>query len=151
RGSIIAIAVSVLGWLIFASSKSSLETRLRETGFNDPNHAALVAGFAIQSIGWYILFLLVTLGLLLVVFSSWRAGPRARLGAGLLGGLLLMDLARADLPWLIYWNVPVKYATNPIIDRLREKPYEQRVAIFALERMFRLERLPRPLLESYFK
>jgi hypothetical protein len=154
QGSAVAIAGSVLIWLIFASSSGNLETQLRETGFSDPNVAHQLASFAVKSVGWYILFLVVTLALLAAVFSGWFAGRRARLGAVLLGGLLMLDLARADLPWLIYWNAPVKYSSNPIIDRLREKPYEQRVAIFPLERFLRLDRLPveyRPMVEAYLK
>ena len=47
----------------------------------------------------------------------------------LLGAFLVVDLGRANLPWIIYLDVPLKYATNPVIERLSEKPYEQRVAI----------------------
>jgi hypothetical protein len=51
------------------------------------------------------------------------------LGAVLVGLLLVADLGRANQPWVIYWDYKEKYASNPIIDRLREKPYEQRVAM----------------------
>jgi hypothetical protein len=50
-------------------------------------------------------------------------------GAILLGLLLVADLGRADLPWVVTWNWVQKYATNPVIDFLREKPYEHRVAV----------------------
>jgi len=36
-------------------------------------------------------------------------------------------VGRANLPWIVYWNYKEKYATNPIIDILRDKPYEHRV------------------------
>ncbi|MBI3191998.1 MAG: YfhO family protein, partial [Pedosphaera parvula] len=39
------------------------------------------------------------------------------------------DLGRANQPWIRYYNYKEKYASNPVIDILREKPYEQRVAI----------------------
>src|SRR5439155_24423517 len=54
----------------------------------------------------------------------------------------------------IYWNYKEKYATNPVIDFLRDKPYEHRVAIFPLERFINFKALPpqaRPLAERYFQ
>jgi hypothetical protein len=47
----------------------------------------------------------------------------------LLGLLLVVDLGRADHPWLVYWDYPYKYASDPIIDQLRDKSYEHRIAI----------------------
>ncbi len=46
-----------------------------------------------------------------------------------LGLLLVVDLGRANLPWIIDWNYAEKYASNPVIDFLRQKPYEHRVAL----------------------
>jgi hypothetical protein len=43
--------------------------------------------------------------------------------------MLVTDLGRAALPWVIHWNYKQKYASNPIIDFLKVKPYEHRVAI----------------------
>jgi hypothetical protein len=45
-----------------------------------------------------------------------------------LGVLMVLDLARADAPWIVYWNYKQKYASNPIIDALRVEPYQHRVA-----------------------
>src|SRR5262249_48612046 len=47
QGSLIAVGVSLLAWLMFASSRTGLETHLRETGFPDPTTASVIAGFAI--------------------------------------------------------------------------------------------------------
>ncbi len=41
----------------------------------------------------------------------------------------MIDLGRANLPWIIDWNYEEKYASNPVIDFLRDKPYEHRVAL----------------------
>ena len=50
----------------------------------------------------------------------------------------MLDLGRADLPWIVFWNYPQKYeidpahlanSTNPIINLLRDQPYEHRVAM----------------------
>ena len=55
------------------------------------------------------------------------------MGGILLGLLLVADLGRANVPWVITWNWVQKYATNPVIDFLREKPYEHRVAVLAVQ------------------
>jgi hypothetical protein len=80
-------------------------------------------------VGWFILLLTLALGLLALVLSGYFNGRRARAGAILLGLLLAVDLGRANVPWVVTWNWVQKYATNPVIDFLREKPYEHRVAV----------------------
>ena len=44
-----------------------------------------------------------------------------------MGALLVFDLGKANMPYMIYWNYLDKYATNPVIERLRQNPYEGRV------------------------
>ncbi len=150
RASLGAIGISFLGLLIYTSSRPSLERHLQEMGFPDANTAAQIAGFSMKETGWYLLFLVLTVGLLTLILSGRFGGRRAKWGGVLLGVLLVVDLARADLPWIIYQNYKEKYASNPVIDLLREKPYEHRVALVPLE----VERLPpeaRPLAEMYLQ
>jgi len=128
-GSVIAVGISLLGLLIYASSRPGLEQHLREVGFPDPAMAAQMAGFSIREVGLFIVFLALTLGLLILVMSGHFAGPRARMGGILLGVLLVVDLSRANLPWIIYWNYKEKYAPNPVTEFLRDKPYEHRVSM----------------------
>jgi hypothetical protein len=45
------------------------------------------------------------------------------------GLLVVVDLGRANLPWLIYWRYDQKYAANDVIRFLQQKPYEHRVAV----------------------
>ena len=87
-----------------------------------------IAAFSIRQIGWFILFFVLAVGLLALILSGAFAGRRAKWGGILLGTLLVLDLGRADLPWIVFWNYPQKYASNPIVDILRNKPYEHRVA-----------------------
>ena len=136
RGSVIALAVSLLGWLVYASSHERLVSYLKEMGGLEgrgPDDAMAmaqaIASFSIRQVGWFVLFLTLGLGLLAIVLSGYFGGRRARTGAILLGLLLAADLGRADVPWVITWNWVQKYATNPVLDLLREKPYEQRVAL----------------------
>jgi hypothetical protein len=90
--------------------------------------AKSIASFSIGEVGWFVLFLFLAIGLLVLVLSGWFAGRRARLGAMLLGLLLLIDLGRANQPWVIVVDYDQRYQSNPIVDFLREKPYEHRVA-----------------------
>lgn len=49
-------------------------------------------------------------------------------------------------PWVVFVNWKVKYESNPVVDFLRERPYEHRVALFPLQRFVDVRRLPRELM-----
>ncbi len=127
-GCALVLGASVLAWLWYASARQSLEQYLQAVQF-DEAEARAIAGFSICQVGWFLLFFGLAASLMLLMFSGRFAGARARWGTGLLGLLLVMDLGRANQPWIIYWDYEAKYASNPILDRLREKPYEHRVAM----------------------
>ena len=127
---------SVLGWLIYAAQKPALVAYLQKVGFadTDPSHetsAPAIAAFSIGQIEWYLVLLAIAVGLLLTVISGYFNGPRAKLGAVLLGAFLIFDMGRANLPWVVHWDYKQKYevgSLNPILEFLRNKPYENRVA-----------------------
>jgi hypothetical protein len=129
------IVAAVLGCLIYAAQKPALIAYLQKVGFpdSDPAHdvsAPAIAAFSLNQTFWFIGLFAVALGLLQVVISGYFMGPRAKLGAMLLGGFLLFDLGRANLPWIVHWDYKQKYevgSLNPILNLLREKPYEHRV------------------------
>jgi hypothetical protein len=127
-GCLIALGAGLVGWAIYAKSSYKLESHLQTIGFKG-GMAHGIASFSVQSVGWFILFLILTIIALALVFTGQFAGPRAKWGGVLLGGLIVIDLARADLPWIIHWDVADKYASNPVIDLLRQKPYEHRVTM----------------------
>ena len=119
---------SVLAWLIYASKKTNLVHYLQKVGFGDEETAKQIATFSIGQVGWFIVLFALSAGLCLLVIAGVFSRKRARWGGFLLGLLLVVDLGRADLPYIIHWDYLQKYASNPIIDFLREKPYEHRVA-----------------------
>jgi hypothetical protein len=127
-GSAIVMGASLLGWLIYDSENGSLREYLEGVGF-DADQAASIAGFSFWQVGWFILFLALTLGSMALVLSGWFAGRRAKLGAMLLGLALVADLAHSDFHWVLYFDFDQKYASNPVIDKLRDRPYEHRVVI----------------------
>jgi hypothetical protein len=146
-GCLMALVVSLLGWLFYSMSRGSLEEYLQTVHF-DEQMAEAIAAFSIRQVGWFIVFLSASVALLVTIMKGVFSGPRARLGSVLLGLLLVLDLGRANLPWIVYWNYKEKYATNPVIDFLREKPYQHRVAILPfrlppelslLDQLYRIE------------
>jgi hypothetical protein len=132
RGSGVALAASLVAWLMYSASHERLVAYLQEVGF-DKTIGGAIASFSIRQVGWFILFLTLALGVVAVALSGYFSGRRARTGAILLGLLLALDLGRANVPWVVTWNWVQKYATNPVIDFLREKPYEHRVALLPFD------------------
>lgn len=127
-GCAVVLGASLLAWLGYASARGALEQSLQAVRFDEAK-ARAIAGFSVCQVGWFVLFFALAAGLLLLIFGGRFAGAQARWGGALLGLLLVADLGRANQPWVIYWDYKEKYASNPIIERLREKPYEHRVAV----------------------
>jgi len=128
NGSFIMFAASLIGWGAYAWFRSSLAAYLQEVQFGS-ELANEIAAFSVRQVGWFILFLALGIGLLTLILSGYFGGKRWKIGAVLLGLLVTLDLGRADLPWVITYEWRDKYASNPVIDMLREKPYENRVSI----------------------
>ncbi len=133
----VAFLAFALGWLIYASEKPALVRYLQTVGFGDVAMAKQIAAFSIGQAGWFVLLYALAAGLCVLTVAGFFAGRRARLGGILLGLFLVVDLGRADLPYIIHWDYKQKYdidpanpanSTNPIINFLRDKPYEHRVA-----------------------
>ncbi len=62
-----------------------------------------IAQFSIGQVGLFVLFFAVAVILVSLVISGAFQGNRAKWGA-LLMGTLLVDMARANEPWIISWN-----------------------------------------------
>lgn len=91
--------------------------------------AESMAGHSVAEVGWFVLFLVLSVGWLTLARSGFFRGPKAvGLAAVLAGGVMVADLVRANLPWVVYYNYQEKYASNAVIDRLRERAYERRVS-----------------------
>ncbi len=122
---------SVLGWLIFSGEQKDFIAYLQTVGFPDTSMASAIATFSLGQLGWFVVLLAIALGIFICVLAGCFSGPRARLGALLLGVFLVFDLGRADVPYIGHWDYKQKYEVgtlNPIVDFLRQKPYEHRVA-----------------------
>lgn len=130
------LGASVLGWLIYAAQKPALIAYLQKVGFPDadPTHdnsAPAIAAFSIGQVEWFLALFAIAVALLVAVISGYFNGPRAKIGAALLGSFLIFDMSRANLPWIIHWDYHQKYevdSLNPIVKFLADKPYQHRVA-----------------------
>jgi hypothetical protein len=131
-GSLLALLASVAGWTLYAHYRPELEHYLWGVGFGDPTHtelAAEIAAFSIRHVGLFVMFLGLSVATVILVVAGTFNGSRAKWGGVLLGILLVTDLVAADRPWLKFWDYEHKYASNPVVDFLHDKPYEHRVAM----------------------
>ena len=139
---VLAVIGSVLGWLIYAMEKPGLVRYLQKVGFPDEGMAKDIAAFSLGQVGWFIMLFALAVGLCTLIIAGVFAGRRAKLGGFLLGALLVMDLGRANLPYIIHLDYKQKYeigSLNPIVDFLRNKPYEYRVADLPFDTQQRLK------------
>jgi len=156
QGCLVVLALSLAAWWVYANARCDTTThrlRLGATLFSwatyfdntepaleqylhsvefDPGNtqgtAQSIASFSIRQVFWFVLFFTLVSGLMVLVLSGAFAGKRAVWGAICLGVMVVIDLGRADRPWVRVWDYAQKYATNPIVERLSQKSYEHRVA-----------------------
>jgi len=135
-GCAVGVLVAVIGWIIYDVKSADFITYLQKVGFSDENpgadySASAIAAFSLHEAAWFVGLLVVAVGLLLLSIAGYFSGQRARLGMILIGAFVIFDLGRADLPWVIHWDYKQKYevdSLNPVVDLLRQQPYEHRVA-----------------------
>jgi hypothetical protein len=122
------LAAAVLGWMIFTASQSNLVSHLQRVGFSDPTLARSMARFSVKEVGWFVLFAAFGVGWVLLCLSGVFRGPRAFWWAGGMAGVILVaDLGRANMPWVVYYNYRDRYASNRVVDLLRDRAHERRV------------------------
>ncbi len=127
QGCLLFLGLSLLAWKLYDYDRPALEDYLKSAEF-DLKSAQAIADFSICQVGWFVLFFTLAAGVMVLILSGAFAGKRAVWGAIWLGVVLVVNLGRADRPWICVWDYKKKYESNPIVDRLREKPYEHRVA-----------------------
>jgi len=104
-----------------------MERYLVSGGFSAED-AAAISRHSMSEVMLFCALLIVAVFVLAMVLSGYFRGTRARWGIVLLGILLVGDLIHANSPWVVYYDYKAKYATNPVIDVLRAKPWENRVS-----------------------
>jgi hypothetical protein len=117
------LVAGVMGWLLYAASRRGLEAHLARV-MSPPELARAVAAFSLMEFAWFVLFLTLTTGLWLLVLSGLFAGGKARWAVATLGLLLVVDLGRANQPWIQYWNLADKYGLNRVFEHLRPDAHQ---------------------------
>lgn len=146
-GAIGIVLLSALGWVVYAAMRGHVENYLTEYSRIDTlrrggewnaeaiggaqTTAAAQVTFSLQQVGWFVVTIAATIGMLLAIMSGAFAGARARWAGIFLGVILVGDLVHADLPYIKWWDYKEKYEVGnpePVIKFLADKPYEHRVA-----------------------
>lgn len=125
-GCFAAVIIAAIGWGIYASQSAGLQKYMEATGI-DHVIAPRDVHYSLLAVGLFVSLLALSIILLVLIFSGQFSGTRAKLGGVLLGFFVVADLGSSDSHWIRYWDIAYKYATNPVIDLLREKPWEHRV------------------------
>jgi hypothetical protein len=128
-----AATAAVLGWLMYLASRAELEAHLKVAV--SPEQAPTIAAFSRGELGWSVLFLGAGAGWMVLAMSGAFGvvgRGRARWGLGLLGAVIVLDLMRANGPWVFYWSFSDRYASNPVIELMRTRPYEGRIQAMPL-------------------
>jgi len=126
------VVVSLLGWLVYAASRQDLEKFIFKAGFPDARLAEQMARFSINEVMWFVVFLAVAAGLIIMVVGGFFAGKRQWALAALLGAYLVVDLGRADFWWVKYYNYKERLSSNAVLDILRRQGYLYRTAFLPL-------------------
>lgn len=116
----------LLGCFIYISSRKELLAYLRTGGFT-PELAEKIASFSYAEAMWGWLCLTIAVLVVIAALSGWFSGKRARHLIFVFGVFVTIDLARANLPWIEYYNYKERYASNAVIDFLRKNSHEHRV------------------------
>jgi hypothetical protein len=89
----------------------------------------MIASFSIGEVGMFVFFLLVSVVAVLLIQFGVFTGPKATWAAVVLGLVVTLDLGRADSPWIRHYDYEEQYASNPILDILKDQPWQHRVAV----------------------
>jgi hypothetical protein len=125
-GSGMALIVAVAGFFIVQSSKPDITHYLEHNGF-DADLAGQIAGFCSGEVGLFVIYLALSAAILVFILSGALTGQRAIWAWVFLGAIMICDLSRADVPWIRYYNYKEKLSMNPVVQILRQKPWEHRV------------------------
>ncbi|HEX4121473.1 MAG TPA: hypothetical protein VH619_12700, partial [Verrucomicrobiae bacterium] len=120
------LGVSVAGLCFMYSSRNAIILYLEDQSFAS-TEAATIAGFSLVEAVWFVVYLALAVLVVFGIMSGVWAGPRIKWAWTFLALLLVADLARADQPWVRYFDYTEKYAPNPVVDFLQQDPYEHRV------------------------
>lgn len=119
-------ALSLLAFLAYSTSTPDLKKHLMDAGFRETDSAQIVS-FSQGEVGLYLVVYALSAALIFLCLSGFFSGAKARWAGLIIGLFLVLDLARANKPWIMYLNYKEQYASNGVLDFLRQAPGEHRV------------------------
>jgi hypothetical protein len=119
------IVVSIFALFVLVAKRPDLEHYLSLSGVV-PGTESNLAGFCIGEVVWFVVFLVFSVfAFTCVISGAWR-GRNAKWAWVFLGVVLFADLFHANRNWLKYYNEKERYALNPVLDFLKQEPYERK-------------------------
>ena len=123
----VGVAVAVVTAIIYTTSYSALEQYLSRIPFQDERASAW---FSIGEVWKAVAFLIAAVGFISVATTGWFSGSRSHTAWCILAAILIIDLLRANVPWVKTYDYRLRYKSNVVLDVLKEKPWEQRVSAY---------------------
>jgi len=120
--------LALIGAMMYKVSTRNIVEYLISTGF-DEQSAKKIISFSLGEVLHFLAFFAVGAFLLTLILSRYFSRSKVNLVFSILAFLMIVDFARANSPWVIYWNYKQKYASNPVIDFLKNEPYSHRVVM----------------------
>ncbi len=126
-GVVALLGLAVFAAALYSSSAGALTAYLGkiEFGMGEP----ATASFSIREVWLALGFVVASVAVVGGIVIGWFGG-RAQAAWWLLGGILVVDLYRANTLWVKHYDYVTRYQSNPVIDLLKDKPWEQRVTAF---------------------
>ena len=147
-GCIAFLGLSVLGWMIYSTSTGDLVKYLLNNAVVTPGEAESsvtkeIARFSQREVTLYLVFLVLSLGAMLLGLAGYFRDRRATWLAVILGGILVIDLARANVPWIQHYDYQAKYSSNVLLDYLKALPTHQRTTVvpFGMQELGMLQQI----------
>jgi hypothetical protein len=123
----IAVGAAVAGAIMYMSSFQSLEQYIARIPFQDDKASAW---FSIRE-GWEAVgFLALSVLALTLAAIGWFSGARSRAVWWVLGSILVIDMVRANFPWVKTYDYRARYQSNVVLDLLKDRPWEHRVSAY---------------------
>ncbi len=127
-GVLMALGMAVAAALLLTTSAGSLKAHLAKIPFG-ANEPATV-GFVLREVWLAVVFFAMSSTVVLGCVVGWFGGSRASWAGWVLGAILMVDLFRANVPWVQHYDARMRYRSDAVLDVLREKPWEYRVTSF---------------------
>jgi hypothetical protein len=114
-------------FVLLLTHRDQLVKFIHEQGFN-AELASRMAPFCCGEVAWFLALFAVSAAFVISILSGIWRGPRAKWAFIIAAVILIVDLGRADAPYIYYFDWTQKYSPNPVVEVLGHEPFEHRVA-----------------------